>query len=221
MRLPPLHPRTQDGCVSSRLNFRNTEWMSAHGAEGVWGRKRLNELVVGKHVARMGAGRDSRRKKFTLWLTPEKMLVIREVKKEDIPAILDIRVSTKENPFSMADLAEVGVTPDAIAEWLDGSVKGWLCEVSGQPVGFGLADSEIAEILVVACYPEFENRGISKALMRKLHDWLWSFNHDEIWLWSDPDPRIRAHGFYRKLGYEPTGEIKGNDEMLKLRRERK
>ena len=76
-------------------------------------------------------------------------MVFREIDKSDIEDILSIRVSTKENHFSMTDLAEVGVTPEALAEWLDGSVKGWLCEVSGRPVGFALADSGTAEVLVV------------------------------------------------------------------------
>jgi GNAT superfamily N-acetyltransferase len=145
-------------------------------------------------------------------------MVIREIEKSDIKDILDIRISTKENHFSMTDLAEVGVTPESIAEWLDGSVKGWICEISGKPVGFALADSKSAEVLVVACYPKFEKKGIGKALMDKIHDWLWSFDHNEIWLWSDPDPKVRAYGFYRKLGYKPTGTLKGNDEMLKIMR---
>ena len=143
---------------------------------------------------------------------------IRELEKSDIDDILDIRVSTIENHFSMEDLAEVGVTPKAIAEWLDGTVKGWVCEVSGRPVGFAMADSETAEVLVAACYPEYEKKGIGKKLMHKVHDWLWSFNHEQIWLWSDPDPGIRAYGFYRRLGYQPAGKIKGNDEMLILKK---
>ena len=143
---------------------------------------------------------------------------IRELEKTDIDDILDIRVSTKENHFSMEDLASVGVTPEAIAEWLDDSVKGWICVVSERPVAYAMADGKTAEVLVVACYPEPEKKGFGKKLMLKLHEWLWSLSHDEIWLWSDPDPRIRAHGFYRKLGYRPTGEIKGNDEMLKLKK---
>ena len=148
-------------------------------------------------------------------------MIIRKINKSDIKDILDIRVSTKENHFSMQDLAEVGVTPESISEWLDGSVKGWICEILGKPVGFTLADSKTAEVLVVACYPEFEKRGVGKALIQKVHDWLWSFDHDEIWLWSDPDPGIRAYGFYRKLGYEPTGETKGNDEKLIFKRNNK
>ena len=75
---------------------------------------------------------------------------LREIARTDIDDILDIRVSTKENHFSMTDLAEVGVTPESIAEWLKGSIKGWVCEISGKPVGFALADSRTAEVLVVA-----------------------------------------------------------------------
>ncbi|RPI78570.1 MAG: GNAT family N-acetyltransferase [Desulfobacteraceae bacterium] len=143
---------------------------------------------------------------------------LREIEKKDIDDILRIRVSTKENHFSMKDLAEVGVTPESVSMWLDGSVVGWLCEVSDKPVGFAMADSKTAEIIVVACYPEYERRGIGKKLMQKLHEWLWSFEHEEIWLWSNPDSSVRAHGFYRKLGYRPTGETKGNNEMLKLKK---
>ncbi len=143
---------------------------------------------------------------------------LREIRKEDIHDILRIRVSTRENHFNMEHLAEVGVTPQSVAEWLEGPVKGWLCEVSGKPVGFAMADCATAEVIVVACYPEFENQGIGKMLMLKLHDWLWSFEHKEIWLWSNPDPSVRAYGFYRKLGYRPTGDTQGNNEMLKLKK---
>ena len=143
---------------------------------------------------------------------------IREVEKSDIKEILNIRVSTKENHFSMDDLAEVGVTPQSVSEWLDGSIKGWICEISGKPVGFTLGDGATAEMLVIAIYPEYEKLGIGKKLITQIQDWLWSFGHKELWLWSNPDSTVRAHGFYRKLGWEPTGEINGNDEKLKLKR---
>ena len=145
-------------------------------------------------------------------------MLIREIRKKDIDDIIRIRVSTHENHFSIEHLAEEGVTPQSDAKWLEGSVKGWLCEVSGKPVGFAMADSATAEVIVVACYPEFKKQGIGKKLILKLHDWLWSFGHDEIWLWSNPDSSVRAHGFYRKLGYKPTGETKGNNELLKLKK---
>ena len=143
---------------------------------------------------------------------------LREIEKSDIDDILDIRVSTRENHFSMEDLARVGVTPSSVSEWLDGSVKGWICEISGRPTGFTMGDGASAEVLVIAVRPEYERLGVGKKLLIRLQDWLWSRGHEELWLWSNPDSAVRAHGFYRKLGWQPTGEVSGNNEMLKLKR---
>jgi hypothetical protein len=55
----------------------------------------------------------------------------------------------------MTDLAEAGVTPESTAEWREGSVKAWVYETSGRPIGVVLADRKTAEVLVVACYPEY------------------------------------------------------------------
>ena len=117
----------------------------------------------------------------------------------------------------MEDLANVGMTPQSVSEWLDGSIKGWVCEISNKPVGFAMGDSATGEILGIAIYPENEKQGIGKKLMTQLQNWLWTFDHKELWLWSNPSNKVRAHGFYRKLGWQPTGETKGNDEMLKLK----
>jgi len=85
-------------------------------------------------------------------LTLDFKIKLREIEKAVIKGILDIRVSTKENHFSMSDLAEVGVTPESIAEWLEDTVKGWVCEISGRSVGFAMADGKTAEVLVVDCH---------------------------------------------------------------------
>ncbi len=53
--------------------------------------------------------------------------------------------------------------------------------------------------------------------MKFVQGWLFSKGHDKLWLMENPDPNIRAHGFYRRLGWEPTGTFKGGDHMLKLR----
>jgi GNAT superfamily N-acetyltransferase len=140
----------------------------------------------------------------------------REIEKADIQDILNIRVSTKENHFSMEDLATVGMTPQSVSEWLDGSIKGWVCEISNKLVGFAMGDSATGEIMGIAVYPDYEKQGIGKKLMTRLQNWLWTFDHKELWLWSNPSSKVRAHGFYRRLGWQPTGEIKGNNEILKL-----
>jgi GNAT superfamily N-acetyltransferase len=145
---------------------------------------------------------------------------IREIEKSDIADILQIRISTKENHFNMADLARIGVTHESVAEWLDGNIKGWLCEISGRSVGFAMGDGDSGEVLIIAVLPGHEQLGVGRKLMTKLQDWLWSFGHKVLWLWSNPSSGVRAHGFYRHLGWLPTGEIDGNNEMLKLYRPR-
>ena len=81
----------------------------------------------------------------------------REIRKPDIDDILNIRVSTKENHFSMEDLSEAGVTHYSVSNWLDGPIKGWLCEISNKPTGFAMGDSATGEVLVIAIFPDYEN----------------------------------------------------------------
>lgn len=142
----------------------------------------------------------------------------RKIVKSDIKTILEIRISTKENHFSLSDLANIGITPQSLSEWLDGTIKGWICEISGKAVGFAMGDSKTGEMLVIAIYPGYEKLGIGKKLMQLIQDWLWSFDQKELWLWSNHDSVVRAHGFYRKLGWIPTGEIEGNNEKLILKK---
>ena len=143
-------------------------------------------------------------------------MVIREIIKSDIDEVLAVRTSTIENSFSLNDLADIGITKQSVSDWLDGSVRGWLCEIPGKIVGFTMGDSITGEILVIAIHPEYEKLGIGKVLMTHVQNWLWSFGHKSLWLWSNPDDSIRAHGFYRKLGWEPTGETRENNEKLIL-----
>ena len=145
-------------------------------------------------------------------------MIFREIKKSDINDILNIRVSTRENHFNLEDLADVGITPQSVSNWLDSSIKGWICKISNKAVGFTMGDSVTGEVLVIAIYPEQEKQGIGKKLMNLLQNWLFTFGHKELWLWSNPDNEVRAHGFYRRLGWQPTGEIKGNKKILKLQK---
>lgn len=112
-------------------------------------------------------------------------------------------------------LAEA-LTPDSVSQWLDDSVKGLICEVDDKPVGFAMGDCRSGEVLVIAIYPQFEKKGIGGELMIRLQNRLWLFGPKELWLWSNPDKSVRACGFYRALGWRPTGEIRGNNEKLTL-----
>ena len=136
---------------------------------------------------------------------------------DDLPAVLELRLSTAENAISLEELEQdYGITPQSLAEAMKTHVQGWLCEAEGTVVGFSMGDRSNGEVQVVAVRPGYEGLGIGKTLLARVRDWLFSQGHDEIWLGANPDPGVRAHGFYRKLGWRATGAMKGEDEVMVL-----
>ncbi len=142
----------------------------------------------------------------------------RKMNTDDLPAVLSVRLSTIENAITMAELEEdYDITPKSLADGMRSHVGGWLCEDSEIVVGFSMGDRLNAEVQVVAVRPEYEGIGIGKTLLTRVQDWLFSTGHEEIWLRANPDPAVRAYGFYRKLGWQATGNMKGGDEIMVLR----
>ena len=139
---------------------------------------------------------------------------------EDVPAVLAVRFATRENAITLEELAaDYGITPASIADSLRGNdVRGWLCAAAGDVIGFAMGDRSSGEVQVVAVLPDFEGRGIGKTLLARVCNWLFAEGHDEIWLGANPDPEVRATGFYRRLGWRRSGVMKGEDEVLRLRR---
>jgi len=145
-------------------------------------------------------------------------MIFKEIESRDAPDIFDIRLSTNENQVTLEYLAGIGITSKSIADGLSGPLKGWLCEVSGKVVGFSLGNKETGEMMVVAVLLEYEKRGIGKKLMTYIEEWLWSCGHDDIWLLATSDPKLRASGFYQKLGWEKAGSRNDGHDLLKLYR---
>jgi GNAT superfamily N-acetyltransferase len=149
-------------------------------------------------------------------------LVFRETLPSDIEGLFSVRARTRESPISKEGLASIGVTAESIAKQMSsGRVKGWVCLDSSTLVGFCNGDAETSEVLVLAVLPEYERRGIGTCLLSRVVEWLRSVSSNTIWLAASADPRIRAHGFYRSLGWQPNGEKQQNgDELLVLESER-
>jgi len=143
----------------------------------------------------------------------------RPMRTDDLPAAFAVRLSTVENAMTLERLeSDYGITPQSLARAMKSDVKGWLCEEAGQVVGFAMGDLSKGEVGVVAVLPGHEGRGIGRNLLTLVQNWLFSESFDEIWLLADPDPSLRAHGFYRKLGWQPTGEFSKGNEVLKRRK---
>jgi len=145
-------------------------------------------------------------------------LLFREALPSDIEGLFAVRARTRENPISKEQLASLGITAESTARSLaSGRVKGWVCIHESNLVGFCNGDVETGEVLVLAVLPEFERRGIGTCLLSRIVECLRSASSHTIWLAASPDARVRAHGFYRSLGWRPNGKKERNgDEILVL-----
>lgn len=141
---------------------------------------------------------------------------------EDAPRCVDIRGRTREHAFSADALRTLGITAHSWAEDIRaGRLIGHLCTVGGEVVGHGFLareTGETGEIVVVALLAEHEAQGIGRALMDRLVADGRRLGWSRLHLGCSADPASRSHGFYRRLGWTPTGEIDAlGDEVLELR----
>jgi GNAT superfamily N-acetyltransferase len=142
------------------------------------------------------------------------MVQIREAVLNDIPAIFAIRTAVKENSATMQRLAELGITPAYISEGLKSHYKGWVADDDGRVVGFSIADKTDNSIWAMFVLPDFESRGLGRALMARAVEWLLECGADRIWLTTGPD--TRAAGFYLHLGWTPTGTTSNGETRFEL-----
>ena len=136
---------------------------------------------------------------------------------DDLPAVFDVRASTVENAISIEQLeSKHGITPASLTLEMQDKAAGWLCEADDQVVGFCMGGRSNGEITVLAVRPEAEGHGIGARLLEATGQWLFDEGHEQIWLTSNPDPGVRAHGFYRSQGWQPDRRVIRKDEVLVL-----
>jgi GNAT superfamily N-acetyltransferase len=83
--------------------------------------------------------------------------------------------------------------------------------------GYCFADRDTGEVLVLALLPDYEGRGVGRQLLQEVVSLTRDAGHTRLFLACSADPRSRSHGFYRRLGWRPTGEIdEAGDEILEL-----
>ena len=83
--------------------------------------------------------------------------------------------------------------------------------------GYCFADRDSGEVLVLALLPDYEGRGIGRQLLQEVVSLTRDAGHRRLFLACSADPRSRSHGFYRRLGWRPTGGVdEAGDEILEL-----
>ena len=134
----------------------------------------------------------------------------------DVAACIVLRGLTRENAVSAQTLARYGITE---ASWSQdvrtGRATGELAENEGRLAGYCFGDTGTGEIVVLALLPEFEGEGMGRALLSRVMRRLQALGHERLFLGCSSDPRHRSHGFYRHLGWRPTGQRDAHgDEVL-------
>jgi ribosomal protein S18 acetylase RimI-like enzyme len=142
----------------------------------------------------------------------------RKAKPSDMERCLDIREITRDNSVPRDFLHTIGVNSEIWCPLIQSEAfKGCVCEYKGVIIGFCFGEVKSAEILVLALHPEFENKGIGKELLLKVVETLKFSGAKKLWLATTSNPKLRAYGFYRYLGWSPTGTfVRNGDEILVL-----
>lgn len=136
----------------------------------------------------------------------------------DAAACIALRGKTRENAFTDAQLRELGITAESWGDGIrDGLFSGHVCCANGLMAGYCFGDTSSGEIVVLAILPEYEGAGIGKRLLRHVIDDFAAHGFASLFLGCSTDPASRSYGFYRHLGWIPTGELDdAGDEILTL-----
>jgi len=137
----------------------------------------------------------------------------------DAAECVRLRGQTRQNAISPERLAAIGITAASWGADIDsGQLPGFVCVVDEAIVGYCFGDRDSGEVVVLALLPAFEGAGLGKALLRAVIELLTCFGHRRLFLGCATDPSARSFGFYRHLGWVPTGRLDAHhDEILELR----
>ena len=141
---------------------------------------------------------------------------IRPALPADAPACIALRGRTRQNAISPAQLAAMGITPEGWAEGIrSGATPGHVGLRDGVLAGYCFGDRDSGEVLVLALLPDAEGQGLGRDLLGRVVQQLAGLGHRRLFLGCSTDPASRSHGFYRHLGWQPTGRLDSHgDEIL-------
>jgi ribosomal protein S18 acetylase RimI-like enzyme len=136
----------------------------------------------------------------------------------DLNQFGDIGAAAEEQSSSgRALLLRLGVQiPPTRADLLR-RIEFWECADESLVVGHCSADLATGEVLSLSVVKDYEGRGIGRKLLCLVVGRLRAEGVQRIWLVAPAAPGLHAFGFYRALGWRPTGEKReGDSEVLEL-----
>ncbi|MDX1556942.1 MAG: GNAT family N-acetyltransferase [Xanthomonadales bacterium] len=126
--------------------------------------------------------------------------MLRRSQREDIAAIQRIRMAVRENRLGSTVIGD-----EDVFHALEVTGRGWVVEVDGEVVGFGIANRETRNIWALFIDPDHEGNGHGRLILDAMTHWLWKSGDGPIWLSTDPG--TRAERFYATAGWTPAGTM--------------
>ncbi|TAJ94794.1 MAG: GNAT family N-acetyltransferase [Reyranella sp.] len=125
--------------------------------------------------------------------------MIRKATSTDRPRISEVRLAVRENQLSAASVSKVETT----ADWIFENATFWVWEEAGAVQGFSVADPRDGTIFGLFIHPDYEGRGLGRALLPLACEDLRAAGFAEAILTTGAG--TRAERFYRLNGWEETG----------------
>ena len=138
---------------------------------------------------------------------------LRVARPTDTAELLRVRTAVHENHLSLVELAERGITADALTALLAGTpTSAWVAEdAAGEVLGFAMVDLDQASLFALFVLPTHEGRGIGSALLAQAESALFA-QHPRAWL--ETAANSRAAALYRARGWGDAQDIGDGDVRL-------
>ncbi|WLH92608.1 GNAT family N-acetyltransferase [Pseudomonas sp. FP453] len=145
--------------------------------------------------------------------------LIRAATQYDVESLFTLRTSVVQNHLSVEQMADLGITPQVLADSIRQAPCVWMAEVNGQPAAFSMIDLAAGEVFAMFVSPAYENLGLGRQLMAVAEAALFE-HHETLFLITDGRDEIRANGFYQRLGWTMVGSVEGDDVRYEKSRAR-
>lgn len=130
---------------------------------------------------------------------------IRVATPEDVPEMIEIRLSVRQNTLSEAGIA--WLTHERVERSITEQGRGWVADADGELQGFCIALRADASIWAMFVRPRAEDQGIGKQLLSRAAEWLFQTGAEVATVTTDLG--TRAAGFYAAVGWQQSAV---NDE---------
>lgn len=140
---------------------------------------------------------------------------IRQAQQTDVDGIFHVRTSVHENALTIAELAEMGITPAAVTEMIRSAPCAWVASDNAKIIGFSMIDPAEGALFAAFVLPSHEGKGIGKRLVQAAETALFA---QYALIWLETAVTSRAAGFYRHLGWGNAQDIGGGDIRLEKHR---